>query len=1109
MAKVGDQAYTDHGIGKIAEEIKERGSKSYRVAGRNFSVWVPESRIRVVAGGDVGFSYGPMKEYAEEWQSPEHQELLYAAGLESTIIPGEPYTVNEKNHTTLPYNYTPQYHTDMYRKEQSILPGDQEIDADERLHPSDSLSGKSRTAPSGPQPNPDLFLPNADHPFADQRTGSYRPAGLNDRYAFISTEASSNSPSAQFRRDPVGFIRTCGHLWTDGDTSLEKFADYTNLLDAEAIKCGGIEHTAAWADVRQKALRLRHEGKVSVNEISPNAIYATVEGDHNTYDVMLAKSGSSQGIDDWACGCEWGRWAFKRQMTYVGRLCSHAYAAYQELQSQYLKDNPSHFHPKTAGIVDEYKKYLTDNDNAPESSSVATFLNTKGNNCSEEDVDKLYDYISDNPEEAPERDFKIPYTNDPDEAYKTADLLRTKPKSLSPDLHVVPKNEGEDRHEWTDVTKDDRETTGPDGIVHFSYHDAMRHLHAEGVEDFAGGGEGTGTSGGSGDFAGASASGSAAPAAPVDPSAGWGMGSAGSGADSGFAGASGSGSASTAPADPNAGWGMGATAALHEADILQQIRDLDPADEDLGHMDERNDKVRDLVNKAEDEGYGASQFVAATDDDIPSAGKGNYVGPSAPDWANEPFNGSGPAPKDWHSDSAGYIDENERTRHEEDWHEPDSSDIIKFNDSRSKPQQGPRKSSGLHDDEHAGPESYHVDPYSPDADPYPVHHEAEDLDDDGLTHFAGWGSDPTPSPTPTPAPVGQTEVPGIDEPLNDPGSSSGYSDPNDLMNAPQGHPDSSDMVMNGLGGNFSTGAIYADNFNPNSGFSANPGQMGQQPAEPGLGGGELSSPDTALSDNITASLHEGVAGDDAGGFFNPNNSGDADWEQASGEPFAQQVEQTKDELTPDVPGMDSGGAPAEGEAGAGGEAGAAGEAGAGAAAGGEAAELAPLLLAANKKEAGFDPVAAFDAGGFDASGLDAPGGGEAKRAQRAGGGPRSQVRVDPGFRGQQERVAQAPPPEDFGFDGGMEKEAYLDPDDGGDIVAAFHRSGGAGVMGNGPAPAGSTDDFASSPMVQNFLRTAGRVYSPEEQRRLEGEFHPEGARNMPGPDDLAGTHYVM
>jgi hypothetical protein len=254
-----------------------------------------------------------------------------------------------------------------------------------------------------------------------------------------------------------------------------------------------------------------------------------------------------------------------------------------------------------------------------------------------------------------------------------------------------------------------------------------------------------------------------------------------------------------------------------------------------------------------------------------------------------------------------------------------------------------------------------------------------------------------------------------------------------------------------------------------------------------------------MSDNITAMLHDAVAGDDAGGYFNPNNAGDADWEQASGEPFANQMEQTKDELTPDIPGMDSGGAPAEGGGAAAGEAGA-GEAAGGAAAGGEAAELAPLLLAANKKTADFDPVAAFDAGGFDSSGLDAPGGGEARRAQRLGGGPRAQVRVDPGFRGQQERVAQAAPPEDFGYDGGMEKEAYVDPDDGGDIVAAFHRSGGAAVMGNGPAPAGSTDDF---------VRTAGRVYSPEEQRELEAEFHPQGARNMPTPEDLAGTHYVL
>ncbi len=178
-----------------------------------------------------------------------------------------------------------------------------------------------------------------------------------------------------------------------------------------------------------------------------------------------------------------------------------------------------------------------------------------------------------------------------------------------------------------------------------------------------------------------------------------------------------------------------------------------------------------------------------------------------------------------------------------------------------------------------------------------------------------------------------------------------------------------------------------------------------------------------------------------------------------------------------------------------------------------AGDMASLMKGMPKflsKDAGFDPVAAFDAGGFSFD--DAPGGGELRRAQRLGGGPRAQVRIDPGGRGwaAQQREAAAPP-EDFGYDGGREIEAYLaegGDDAANDIVANFHRSGAAAAIQNGQPVGGGSDDFAASPFVQSMLRTAGRNYSPEEQRRLEAEAHPQGARNMPTPEDLAGTHYL-
>ena len=145
MAQVGDSAHTPHGLGQITEVLKERGRSSFRVAGRGFDVWVDETRLHV-------------------------------AGLESTIDLGGG-SVNERNHTTLPYDPTPQYHADLFRHEQTIQPGEHEIDADKRLHPSDSLSGNSRTDVRGPQPSSSLFAaPGTENQFADERTSALHDA---------------------------------------------------------------------------------------------------------------------------------------------------------------------------------------------------------------------------------------------------------------------------------------------------------------------------------------------------------------------------------------------------------------------------------------------------------------------------------------------------------------------------------------------------------------------------------------------------------------------------------------------------------------------------------------------------------------------------------------------------------------------------------------------------------------------------------------------------------------------------------------------------------------------------------------------------------------------
>lgn len=567
MANVGDSAHTDHGLGTITEVETLRGRTSFRVAGRGFNVWVPETRLRLANG------------------------MGHDAGLETTIEQGDTHDYP----VTYPYDPSPQYPVDLFRKEQTILPGDYEIDPEDRLHPSDE-DGK-RTSPNRPYPgpNPDLFAKGASAHYAEDddtfgdgdnfkewgddewheglpdgpertfgrdarryyadgnsdagsyrsarfhddpmhpeygvgspalthppeleyddpgnpnsvvtlkrqegtqyhpgegrhRAASYRPAGLDDRYAHILNDAEGRDPITAFRRDPLDFMQRHAYVMGAGDEERlhQKFADYDNLLAVDKQM-----RTAAWSDVRTKAQRLRHEGRVQVNHVTPQHIYATVEGDHGTYDTMIIKGASGafsggQSISNWSCDCDWGKWAFQRKYSYVGRLCSHAYAAYLDMQSHYQKGNQGTF--KAASIVDDYKSWAKENnDGHMDHGSMTDFINTCEKRVTREEAEELYDHLLKNVQVAPERNYDVPYTFDNEEAYKTAadtDALRQRPLSLTPDLRVVPQGEG---NQWTDVTEDDRETTGPDQIVHFGALAAKLHIADQAGLDAANGGGG-------------------------------------------------------------------------------------------------------------------------------------------------------------------------------------------------------------------------------------------------------------------------------------------------------------------------------------------------------------------------------------------------------------------------------------------------------------------------------------------------------------------------------------------------------------------------------------------------------------------------------------------
>ena len=262
------------------------------------------------------------------------------------------------------------------------------------------------------------------------KDGSYRPAGLSDKYIDLTASADyHNDPVAQFRHDPDAYINRIGHLMDEGLNP--RFAEYMDLVEADS----GIR-TAAWKDVRKKAMRLKTSGAVHVKDIAPSRIMASVDGDHGTYDVVILKGASygglsgGQSIANWHCGCEWGRWAFKRKFSYVGRLCSHAYASYLTMQSAALRgqERPQRRSPSDGVIVKRQ----------PKDRYLPTFQMAAGR--------------------------------------RTADNLQNGPQRLTPDMVV---NDTDDAHIFLDVTKDEREDTGPDDvmsekdIVHFAR--LMRH----------------------------------------------------------------------------------------------------------------------------------------------------------------------------------------------------------------------------------------------------------------------------------------------------------------------------------------------------------------------------------------------------------------------------------------------------------------------------------------------------------------------------------------------------------------------------------------------------------------------------------------------------------
>lgn len=578
-----------HGQGEIVKTETVRGRTQHLVKGRGFKAWCNAEDVRTASDGNlfsVQFEPGMGRKHKgldpELLAGNDHMDYVAATTVEPATH------VNEDNSTTLPYNPSPQYPTEMFSQDANIQPGENEIDADKRTSPADSRTLKKGPKGQWPGPDPKLFAKSAGgagfaqhhggiqpedvdpeyleqgHPISHNldeeggahylggirhwldgpsdapdvpadywykhpegyphgpeghpathehpRANDWPVANLSNKYIHLGALEDPTSPVGRWRRDPIQFLYARAYALADAADG-PGLAEYGRLVEADAMLREG-----AWTDVRNKALRLRREGAVTVYDVSPNGIYARVEGDHGTYDTMIVKSAglggsSGQSISDWHCDCEWGRWAFKRKLTYVGRLCSHGYAAYLEMESDKHKGNPGRFQ-RSAGVVEDFKKYVKDsNEGHVDHGAADNFISLAMEPLSDVDVDTLYSYVDDHHTEKEDRDYKTasdeidpnwgpPGSNSTDSLYpftsaggsvegpadftqhawelgaslKSADVLRTTPHSLTPDMVFVP---GPDDSEFVDVTKDERKTTGPDQITKKSKIDSNWVDHAQ------------------------------------------------------------------------------------------------------------------------------------------------------------------------------------------------------------------------------------------------------------------------------------------------------------------------------------------------------------------------------------------------------------------------------------------------------------------------------------------------------------------------------------------------------------------------------------------------------------------------------------------------------
>jgi mRNA-degrading endonuclease RelE of RelBE toxin-antitoxin system/GNAT superfamily N-acetyltransferase len=116
------------------------------------------------------------------------------------------------------------------------------------------------------------------------------------------------------------------------------FDPYAIITTASADPDFRFHITAAWADVRAKAKRIRSEGGVRITLASDGVVFGEVQGDHDVYETGVQRfPGSKNSVATYTCGCKWGayHWGAPDDFSrFAGRMCSHALALQYEAASR-------------------------------------------------------------------------------------------------------------------------------------------------------------------------------------------------------------------------------------------------------------------------------------------------------------------------------------------------------------------------------------------------------------------------------------------------------------------------------------------------------------------------------------------------------------------------------------------------------------------------------------------------------------------------------------------------------------------------------------------------------------------------------------------------------